>query len=102
MAGALSAVAVLSAGDQFDPRTASFAIGYHDEVSPYRDVAVVVMPRAVVIFNAIGGPPGNYSAGTEAGTLEQRSARQWRWTAPDRPGTYAITFASPAKTAAID
>jgi hypothetical protein len=89
------------ASDRFDPKTAAFSITFHGESSAYRDTAVVVMPRGVTIFNAVGGPQGDYSAATEAGTMVQQGVRQWRWTAPDRPGTYLVTFDGPAKHDAI-
>ena len=85
------------AADTFDNRTASFALTFHDETSAYRDTAVIAMPGAAVNFNTIGGPPGDYAATTDDGTLVQQSMHQWRWTAPNRPGTYQITFAGPGK-----
>ena len=98
----MALAAAVRASDGFDPKVAAFAITYHGERSPYRDAAVVVMPGDVVMFNAVGGPPGDYAGETEAGALEQHSARQWRWTAPDRPGTYLIRFSGPGKTGSID
>ena len=81
----------------FDTRTASFGVMYHDETSAYRDTAVVVMPGASVVFNTVGGPPGDYAASTGDGTLVRQSAHRWTWTAPDRPGTYLITVEGPGK-----
>jgi hypothetical protein len=94
--------AVSGAADRFDTKTASFAVTFHDETSAYRDTALVAMPGAAVILNTVGGPPGDYAATTGDGTLVQQSAHQWRWTAPDRPGTYLITFEGPGKKDAID
>ena len=94
-------VVAARADDTFDTRAASFAITFHDETSAYRDTAVVVMPGAAVVFNAIGGPPGDYEATTGAGTLVQQGIHQWRWTAPNRPGTYRIRFEGPGKKDAI-
>lgn len=85
----------------FDTRTASFAITFHDETTAYRDAALVSMPGAAVILQATGGPPGDYSAVTDAGTLVQQGSHQWRWTAPDRAGNYLITFDGPGKKDAI-
>ena len=90
-------VVAARADDAFDTKTASFAIAFHDETSAYRDTAVVAMPGAAVIFNAVGGPPGDYAAVTGDGTLVQQGPHQWRWTAPERPGTYLITFEGPGK-----
>jgi len=98
----LPVIAVAGAADRFDTRTASFAITFHDETSSYRDAALVSMPGAAVVINAVGGPPGDYSAATAAGTLVQQGIHQWRWTAPDHPGVYSITFAGPGQKDAID
>ena len=86
----------------FDTKTASFALTFHDETSAYRDAAVVVMPGAAVIFNAVGGPRRRLRARRPSdGTLVQQGTHQWRWTAPERPGTYLITFDGPGKKDAI-
>ena len=98
---ALTLAAASGAGEGFDTKTASFAITFHDETSAYRDTAVLVLPRVAVVFNAVGGPPGDYAAATGDGTIVQQGLRQWRWTAPDRPGTYLITFDGPGKKDAI-
>jgi hypothetical protein len=96
------ALAPARAGDEpFNTKTASFAITFHDEISAYRDTAMVVMPGADVVFNATGGPPGDYAASTADGSLVQQGAHQWKWTAPNHPGTYLITFDGPARQDAI-
>ncbi len=92
-----AAIVVARADDTFDSKTAAFAISYHDETSAYRDAAVIVMPGAAVVVDAVGGPPGDYAAATEAGTLQRQGAHQWRWIAPVRPGSYTITFQGPEK-----
>ena len=101
-AALLPVVVAARVDDTFDTKTASFAIAYHDETSAYRDAAVVAMPRAVVTVNAVGGPPGDYEAASEAGILVQLGVHQWRWTAPDRPGTYTITFTGPGRKDRIE
>ena len=93
----LAAVGASPAGDTFDTKTASFAVTFHDEISAYRDATVVVLPGAAVIFDVVGGPPGDYAASTGDGTLVQQRAHQWRWIAPDRPGTYLISFEGPGR-----
>ena len=77
--------------------TASFAVTYHHESSAYRHAALVTLPRASVVITATGGPPGDYAATTSTGVLVQQGLKQWKWTAPDRPGTYLISIAGPAK-----
>jgi hypothetical protein len=102
--GAVSALAGGAApgvAERFDAKTAGFAITFHGERSAYRDTALAVMPGAAVIVDAVG-PDGEYSVTTDAGTAIQQSARQWRWTAPDRPGTYELKFTGPGATDAHD
>src|SRR5262249_14506321 len=36
----------VSGAERFDPKTASFALAFHGEMSAYRDVAVIAAPRA--------------------------------------------------------
>ena len=96
---AASLVAALGAAgaDTFDTRTASFAVTFHDETSAYRDTALVTMPNEAVVLNTVGGPAGDYAATTDSGTLVQQGTHQWRWTAPEHPGTYLITVDGPGK-----
>ena len=98
---ALALAPARGGNEPFDTKSSSFAITFHDEISAYRDTAVVVMPGAGVVFNAAGGPPGDYAASTTAGSLVQQRVHQWRWTAPSRPGTYLITFDGPGRRDAI-
>ena len=64
----LPMVIAASADEKFDTRTASFAVTFHDETSAYRDAAVIVLPGASVVFQTVGGPPGDYAAVTTDGT----------------------------------
>jgi len=91
----------LHAAARFDTKTASFALTFHGETSAYRDAAMLVMPGAAVVFDAVGGPPGDFGATTADGTLVQQGRRQWKWTAPDRPGAYLVTFEGPGTNDAI-
>jgi len=77
--------------------TASFAIAFHGEASAYREAALALLPGASVVVDAVGGPAGDYAATTGDGVLVQQGVRQWKWTAPERPGTYAIRFSGPSK-----
>ena len=99
--GLAAVIVAARAADSFDTKTASFAITFHDETSAYRDTALLAMPGAVVVFSAVGGPAGDYDATTTAGTLVQQDLHRWRWTAPERPGMYLLTFAGPGKKDAI-
>jgi hypothetical protein len=100
-ASLLPVILAAPADGKFDTKVASFAVTFHDETSAYRDAAVIVLPGASVVFRTVGGPPGDYAAMTADGTLVQQGLQQWKWTAPDRPGTYLITFEGPGKKDAI-
>lgn len=82
--------------DRFDAKTAGFAVTFHGERSAYRDTAVAAMPGTAVIFDVVG-PAGAYSVKTADGTAVQQSAHQWRWTAPNRAGTYELKFKGPGQ-----
>src|SRR5262249_37768550 len=38
---------------------------------------------------------GPFAATTDAGVLVQRRLRRWKWTAPEHPGLYLLTFKGP-------
>ena len=81
--------------ERFDTKTASFAIAFHDIASSYRDSAMLVLPGEKVALDAVGGPPGDYTLTTDAGTAEQLGVRKWRWTAPARPGVFVLKVEGP-------
>ena len=87
--------------EKFDPRVAGVSVSFHGETTPYRDAFVAVMPRDPVIFD-LAGPAGDYALETGHGTAVQQSKRRWRWTAPERPGTYELKFTGPGLEEAHD
>jgi hypothetical protein len=97
LAGATTGVARATSADTFDTKAADFAITFHDEASAYKDTSMVVMPGASVVLKAVGGPPGDYTLSAGDGIAVQQGVRQWKWTAPDRPGTYLMKIDGPAK-----
>jgi hypothetical protein len=86
-----------AAAKPFDAVTASFAVSFHGETSAYRDTTLAVLPGASVVLDAVGGPPGDYAAKTDDGVLVQQGVKQWKWTAPTRPGTCLVSVTGPAK-----
>jgi hypothetical protein len=70
----------LRAHERFDTTTASFAITFHEETSAYRDTAILVLPRAAVVFNAVSGLPGDCVAATAMGL-----SRSWGRTSGGGP-----------------
>lgn len=90
-----------AAPGKFDPHVAGFSVSFQGETTPYKDAFVAVMPREAVIVD-LAGPAGDYALQTEHGTAVQQSKRQWRWTAPERPGTYKLAVRGPGLEEAHD
>src|SRR5262249_33761773 len=90
-----SASMPLVRAEKFDTKTVSFAIGFHDVTSAYREFSLFVLPDTRVTIAASGGPPGDYALGAKDGTLEQIDVRKWRWTSPVRPGMYTLKMNGP-------
>jgi Peptidase M15 len=88
--------------EKFDPKTADFAVAVNGVASPYRETSVFVMPGTTATLEARGGPPGTYVLTAKDGIAVQRTARTWRYTAPERPGLYTLKVDPPAKKHAID
>jgi hypothetical protein len=83
--------------ETFDTKTVDFAVSFNGEASAYRDTSAFVLPRATLVIQAIGGPPGDYVLTARDGTAIQQGARKWRYTAPARPGVYEVSLNGPAK-----
>jgi hypothetical protein len=83
------------------PKTASYALAFHEIAASYHDLAMFVLPQSRVAIEAVGGPAGDYAMTTEQGIAEQLGPRRWRWTAPDRPGMATLRFEGPGKDDAI-
>lgn len=72
-----------------------FALSFNGHVWPHDTAFVSLLPGATMVFEAIGGSAGKYELETDHGTAVQSARRKWRWTAPDRPGTYRLKFDGP-------
>jgi hypothetical protein len=70
---ALALAPARGVNEPFDTKSASFAMTFHDEISAYRDTAVVVMPGAGVVFNAAGEPPATTPHQRPLGRLQRAS-----------------------------
>jgi len=92
---ALAACSALVRAEKFDTKTVSFAVAVHDVTAAYRDFSMFALPDARVAIDAVGGPPGDYALDAKDGIVEPLSVRKWRWTAPMRPGTYALKLHGP-------
>jgi len=79
----------------------AFSLSFHGRTWPYDTAFVSVMPGASVVFDAVDGPAGKYTFETKDGTAVQTAARRWKWTAPDRPGTYELKVDGPGATVKV-
>jgi hypothetical protein len=93
VAALIATLAATPAFGAMERKTASFAVSFHGESTSYRDAALVMQPGATVVIDVTGGRTGRYAAATRDGVLVQQGVRQWKWTAPRRPGTYLISVA---------
>jgi hypothetical protein len=102
------ACAVLVAGrhataDKFDTKTVPFAVTFNGETSPYRETSAFLMPGATTTLDVINGVAGKYSLSMkEAGSVVQQAPRRWRYTAPTRPGLYALKLDGPGNNDSVD
>ena len=70
---------------------AGFVVKVKDLVNPYRVLGVFVMPGETLAVEAIGmarPEAGRFDA--EDGSIAQKTAASWRWTAPARSGPYTL------------
>jgi len=81
----------------FDTKTVAFALHFPSEATAYRDASAFVMPREALTIEARGGPPGDYAATTDHGTLRPAGTRRWTFVAPATPGMATVRVDGPAK-----
>jgi hypothetical protein len=75
----------------FDPGRLSFSLRHDGWVSPYRVMAIFVLPSSELDLEVLARDgEGPFQLVTEAGQLIRSVERQWRWRAPSRPGLYPI------------
>ncbi len=63
------ALALPASPSTFDSKAASFAVSFHGQISAFRDAALTLLPGATVTIGAVGGPAGDYAAGTRDGIV---------------------------------
>ena len=77
--------------EAFSAGKAGFAVRVKDLVSPYRVLGVFVMPGETLAVEAVGmAHPEAGRLDAERGSVVPVTAAAWRWTAPPRPGHYAL------------
>jgi hypothetical protein len=104
---ALACVVLVAGGDatadKFDTETVPFAVTFNGETSPYRETSVFLMPGASTTLDVSNGVAGKYSLSMkEAGSAVQQAPRRWRYTAPTRPGLYALKLDGPGNNDSVD
>jgi Peptidase M15 len=82
--------------------SASFAVKFKDEVSPYPVLALFAMPGDTVPLEVVFSDMlSRYSAEAGGGRLERAGPGRWRWIAPYRKGVSAVVVRDSASGEAI-
>jgi hypothetical protein len=79
----------------------ALALAFNGHVWPYDTAFVSLLPGATMVFEIQDGDGGQFRADAAQGTMIQTAARQWKWTAPQRSGTYALRFKGPQHSIAV-
>ena len=77
--------------DQYEPRRATFSIGFDGVETDLRLASIFVMPNDTVTLHATG-TTGEVSLAAKAGTVQSTGSASWLWTAPAKPGLYDLQF----------
>jgi hypothetical protein len=86
--------AVRGAPASFSPERASFSVRFKDELSPYRVLAVFVLPGETLNLELVAeGRDRRFVLAAVAGQIAPAGDRRWRWTAPTATGLYPLTLA---------
>jgi hypothetical protein len=75
----------------YSPGKAGFTIKFKEEISPYKVIAMFVLPNEVVTIEALGA--GNTNALAlrySAGEVTESNGNHWRWRAPGSVGDYSV------------
>ena len=76
----------------------SFAVKFNDEVSPHRLISTSVMPGEDLTLEAVLTDENvALVAGSDGGSLERIDRDEWKWTAPDEPGSVTCIQISDAR-----
>ena len=89
--------------DKFDPETVPFTVTFNGETSSYTDTSAFLMPGASTTLEVVNGVAGKYALSMkEEGSAIQQTPRRWRYTAPTRPGRYALELDGPGNNDSVD
>ena len=77
----------------FSPEKAGFSVRFGEEVSPYRTLAVFVLPEETLALEVVG-PVGKegFTLQASAGKSARKNPGKWEWTAPTETGEYTVTI----------
>ena len=95
-AGAIAVASVCLFVDSvaaFSPEKAGFSVRFGEEVSPYRTLAVFVLPEETVTLEIVE-PVGKegFTFRASAGKSARKNPGKWEWTAPTETGEYKVTI----------
>ena len=87
------------AGAQELSGRASISVIVNDEIYPYTEFAVYVLPAEHLDICILAAELQQFRIATNSGALDPVSGCRWIWTAPDETGLYQITIFQGAETA---
>lgn len=79
-----------SLGGDFDPGVAPFVVQVGDWTIPYRFMAIPVLPEGRLAIAVASDRNHAHRLRFAAGSATTDEAERWTWTAPARPGAYAV------------
>lgn len=75
----------------YRPELARFPVRFGDQVSPYRLMALFVMPEETIDLEVVTpNASAVYDVEATGGTAESNGPSSWKWRAPSEPGMYPI------------
>lgn len=77
---------------QFDSGRAAFAVGFNNEVYPYRQFASFVLPGERIVIRIIDDRDSTFEVSASAGSLERTDLKRYVWVAPQTPGSVDISI----------
>jgi hypothetical protein len=75
----------------FSPQKAGFTLKFKQEVSPYKVMAVFVLPGETLALEVLNAPAENeYHLEAGAGKTIWEGTNRWKWQAPEGSGVYPV------------
>ncbi|MBU2515300.1 hypothetical protein KJ966_28620 [bacterium] len=85
------------ATDLFDPGLAEISVKVKNEIIPFKEFALYVLPGEMINCEIYKSPePELFFIVVSEGPFRVRTRNKWSWTAPDKTGVYSIVISNEA------